>query len=103
MTELSPELRSPRRSRAIAAAIMVLAFAIPAAALIGLGISRGPRYDDQVVYHVPTIWQIAESWPAVDVNAYPAAMTPGYHLVMVAIAKAGGGILAMQALTALLA
>jgi hypothetical protein len=86
MTEPRSESRCSRTSRVTAAAIVVLAFAIPAAVVIALGVNCGPRYDDQAVYHVPTIWQIAQSWPAVDVNAYSAAMTPGYHLIMVAVA-----------------
>lgn len=92
----------PTRNRLLVTAIVVLAFAIPAAALIPLQLNGGPRFDDQNSYHVPTIWEIATAWPNLDVNAYTAAMTPGYHLVMAFVARAGGGLLLMQALTALL-
>jgi hypothetical protein len=102
MPDLASHPANPPRTRLLATAIVVLAFAIPAAALIAAGVNRGARLDDQRVYHVPTVWQIAGQWPHLEVNSYPAAMTPGYHLLMAAVARAGGGIAAMQGLTALL-
>src|SRR5262245_51630781 len=93
---------SPRKSRLTATAIVVLAFLLPAGGLILAGVSRGAQFSDQQDYHIPTIWQFAREWPNFDFRSYPAAMTPGYHLVMAAIARAGGCVMAMQLVTALI-
>src|SRR3954447_25534211 len=82
---------SSRKTRLTATTIVVLAFLLPAVGLILAGVNHGPQFSDQQEYHIPTIWQFASEWPNFDFRSYPAAMTPGYHLAMAAIARAGGG------------
>ena len=86
-------------ARLAACAIVVLAFAVPAAALVAAGVGRGPQFYDQQAYHLPTIHRFAAQWPAFDFASYPAAMTPGYHLLMAAVVRAGGGTTALQSAT----
>ena len=92
----------PTSQRLAVTAAVVLAFAIPAAALIASGIERTPSSADQAEYHVPTIRQFASQWPAIDFKSYPAAMTPGYHLLMMAVWKIGDSVQAMQWATLLI-
>jgi len=87
------------RSRILGCAAVVLAFALPALALILADVRRTASYADQAEYHLPTIRQFADQWPAIDFRSYPAAMTPGYHLLMAAIIRAGGSTLALQLAT----
>lgn len=92
---------APAGPRLLACAVVVLAFLLPAAALIALGVRGGTQFGDQQQYHLPTIELFGRQWPAFDFRTYPAAMTPGYHLLMAAVGRAGGGTLAMQAATAM--
>ncbi|QOV91861.1 hypothetical protein [Humisphaera borealis] len=100
-TMLNPADR-PTRQRVAATAAVVLAFLIPAAVLIASGIERTAAAADQNEYHLPTIRQFARQWPAVDLSSYPAAMTPGYHLLMTAVVKLGGDVGSMRWATLLI-
>jgi 4-amino-4-deoxy-L-arabinose transferase-like glycosyltransferase len=45
---------------------------------------------DEETYHLPTIRQFAEQWPAPDLVSYPAAQTPLFHLLLAAAGKVVG-------------
>lgn len=92
---MPPSARS-RLSQFAAIAVVALAFAIPAAAVIVAGVERTAAFADQRDYHLPTIAQFLRQWPTPDLSSYPAAMTPGYHLLMTAVVRVGGGVAAMQ-------
>jgi hypothetical protein len=80
----------------------VLAFLLPASALIGLNVRGGTQFGDQQIYHLATVDEFVCQWPWFYFRTYPAAMTPGYHLLMAGLAKAGAGTAALQAATAVL-
>lgn len=66
----------------------------------------GPQYrvseaGDQEKFHLPVIRTMAEQWPRVDVVGYDSATSPGYHLLMAAVARAvGERVLPLQLLNA---
>ncbi|MHC4948814.1 MAG: hypothetical protein ACYTG1_11215 [Planctomycetota bacterium] len=68
----------------------------PLAALVGLALvltvpvaltGRGGVSEalDQRAYHLPTIRGMAEQWPRVDLDDYPSATSPGFHLFHAAL------------------
>ena len=58
--------------------------------LIHTGRDTGPTASDQRGFHLPTIRQFAGQWPHADLSDYPSATTPGYHLLMAALARGAG-------------
>src|SRR4051794_39707330 len=44
---------------------------------------------DQNVYHLPTIRQFASELPRPDFSNYLSATTPGYHLILAILSRAG--------------
>ena len=66
--------------------IVVGLFLLAAVPLIVLQHDRGRGRYDQVNYHEPVVLRFAEQWPAPDVSDYLSATTPGYHLVLAAVA-----------------
>jgi len=90
MDGISKDQIGASRSRAMLAAGLVgLAFLAAAAALILTGAGHGTARADQNDYHLPVIRQFAAQLPRPDLSDYNAAMTPGYHLVMAAVARYG--------------
>lgn len=61
-----------------------LALAIP---LWLIGAKSDRVGGDQDMYHLPTIRLFAEQWPRPDLHDYQSATTPGYHLLLAAVAK----------------
>jgi hypothetical protein len=45
---------------------------------------------DQTLYHLPTIRHFASQFPRPNLSNYLSATTPGYHLVVAAVARLGG-------------
>lgn len=68
-------------------AITVGLFLLVAIPMIVLQHDRGRGRFDQLNYHEPAILRFAEQWPAPDVSDYLSATTPGYHLVLAAVAR----------------
>jgi len=62
-------------------------FALVGATLIISGRILGCVHFDQELYHRPTINQFLAQWPDFDFWHYLSATTPGYHLLMAAVAK----------------
>src|SRR4051794_40758262 len=58
---------------------------------------------DQNVYHLRTIRQFASELPRPNFSNYWSATTPGYHLIVAAVAKVGGFVNNLMALKLLAA
>jgi len=62
--------------------VLAIPYLIGIAALQGLtGDVRTFHVEDEAWYHLPTIVQFADQLPAVDLESYPAAQTPLFHLL----------------------
>jgi hypothetical protein len=66
--------------------IVVGLFLLAAVPMIVTQHDRGRGRFDQLNYHEPAVLRFAEQWPAPDVSDYLSATTPGYHLVLAAVA-----------------
>lgn len=79
------------RPHVAALALLALPYVVAIVALDGLTeqlqIFHGT---DEETYHLPTIRQFAEQWPSPDLVRYPAAQTPLFHLLAVAVGKVVG-------------
>jgi hypothetical protein len=77
-----------RRCRALIAALAVVglyvAFAVP---LIFFTPPGGRAAADEADYHRPAILRFAQDWPHCDLRSYTSATTPGYHLLLAAVAR----------------
>src|SRR5947208_1657978 len=69
-------------------AFMVGMFVLGASALWGMGWTRGRASCDQYDFHLKAILKFADELPRPDLHDYLSATTPGYHLVMAAVARA---------------
>jgi hypothetical protein len=79
------------RSRWFAPLVLALPYLIGIAALQGLtGDVRTFHVEDEGWYHVPTILQFGDQLPAVDLESYPAAQTPLFHLLFALWGKVFG-------------
>lgn len=84
------ERTSPRAHRAgLVAGVLVAVFLSCAAVVWWSGLDRGRGQFDQINFHLPVIRKFAAEWPRVDVRDYQSATTPGYHLALAALARAG--------------
>jgi len=68
----------------LAAWLCVGLFACAALPLCLSNYDQGRAFSDQVTYHYPTIVHFADGGGIAD---YPSATTPGYHLLLAAVAK----------------
>jgi Dolichyl-phosphate-mannose-protein mannosyltransferase len=70
------------RARWFAPLVLALPYLVGIAALQGLtGDVRTFHVEDEGWYHVPTIVQFGDQLPWVDLQSYPAAQTPLFHLL----------------------
>jgi hypothetical protein len=70
------------RPRWFAPLVLALPYLVGIAALQGLtGDVRTFHVEDEGWYHVPTILQFGDQLPAVDLESYPAAQTPLFHVI----------------------
>lgn len=83
-------------SRAAITAVLVVLFAASVWSMVFHPASRAgdaddkfpdSRMGDQIRFHEPVIRAMAEQWPHLDLVNYNAASTPGYHIVMAAVAR----------------
>jgi hypothetical protein len=65
----------------------ILVFLLAALPLILTRYERGRGAFDQINYHEPAILRFAQQWPRPDLSDYLSATTPGYHLVLAAVAR----------------
>ena len=71
--------------------MLAVPYVVGVAALEGLtGDVRTFHAEDESWYHVPTILQFGEQLPAVDLESYPAAQTPLFHLLFALWGKVVG-------------
>jgi hypothetical protein len=78
---------TPRwRPAALVLVGVFLAAALPLILLLG---ARGRPGEDQINYHEPAIRTFASQLPRPDLTDYLSATTPGYHLVLAAVDRAG--------------
>ena len=79
---------APRDRSAPVAALAVcglfLALAVP---LIVFTPPGGRAESDESIYHLPAVQSFARDWPHFDFRGYTSATTPGYHLVVAAVAR----------------
>jgi hypothetical protein len=68
-------------------AMLVGVFLVGAGVLWGLGWERGRAACDQNDYHLRVILKFARELPSPDLRDYLSATTPGYHLVLAAVAR----------------
>jgi hypothetical protein len=77
-----------RRERLLAPAVLAVPFLAAIAVLHGLTVEIDTFHgSDARVYHLPTIMQFAER---LDLERYPAAQTPLYHLLFAGFGKLAG-------------
>jgi hypothetical protein len=76
-----------RRAAFLPTILTVGVFLAGAAALWALRWTRGRAACDQYEYHLPAILKFARELPRPDLRDYLSATTPGYHLVMAAVAR----------------
>jgi len=62
-------------------------FLVGAAVLWGMNWTRGRAACDQYDYHLKAILKFAEELPRPDLHDYASATTPGYHLLLAAVAR----------------
>lgn len=75
------------RPSLVVPAALVVVFLAGAGVLWGMDWMRGRAACDQFDYHIKVIRQFAGQWPRPDLHDYLSATTPGYHLVMAAVAR----------------
>ena len=91
---MTPPRRSPQphpgpdapRCRGLAA-LLIVAFLLPAMWLWAIGWTRGRAACDQYEYHLKAILKFAAELPRPDLHDYLSATTPGYHLLVAAAAR----------------
>lgn len=94
-----PRARRSFRQCLPAIGVVVLAFLVPTVGLIVSGVDATASFADQQEYHLPTVHRFHSQWPGIDFSSYPAAMTPGYHLLMAGVHGLGGDVVAMRWVT----
>ncbi len=95
---LAPTARKP----IVLAVFLAVAFhGALAIAAIALSIEGTSEWFDQQDYHLPVIEAFAAQLPAVDLHDYKSATTPGYHLLMALLVRAGTAPLALHLVNAL--
>jgi len=67
--------------------VLITLFTVIAATLIRTQRIPGRVANDQIVYHEPTIRHFIATWPTFDFVDYLSATTPGYHLLLAAVAR----------------
>lgn len=82
------ETTSPRAVW-IVAAVVALFLAVPAAVLILAGSNAGRAAFDATAYHLRFIRDLAAQCPDFDLSNPLTATTPGYHIVLALVARAG--------------
>ena len=83
----TPSARPTTRVRLFETELVVLLFLVAVAIVVAWG---GPTYRiaaDQDLFHLPVVRQFADQWPRPDLRNYASATTPGYHLLMAAVAR----------------
>ncbi|MDB5326253.1 MAG: hypothetical protein JWM57_1822 [Phycisphaerales bacterium] len=79
--------RSGRTWWAIGGAVAAFGLVVALIALAaGVGAGNYRVQFDQDAFHLPTVRQFQRQWPHVDLHDYAVATSPGYHLLMAAIA-----------------
>ena len=84
-----------------AAAIAVALHAAPVAVALAIGIEGTSEWHDQVSYHFPVIERFAAELPHPDLRDYQSATTPGYHLMMAVLLRAGAPMMGLHLVNAL--
>lgn len=82
----TPDQGTRRRNALLAALIAALVALGAPAALIASGHNAGRAAWDSTVYHEPFIHQLARDWPRFDLSDPLTATTPGYHILLAAVA-----------------
>lgn len=73
----------------LVAAVVVLALALPAAFLIVTGNNAGRAAFDATAYHLRFIRDLAAQFPDFDLSNPLTVTTPGYHILLSLVARAG--------------
>ena len=75
------------RVRLGAVVSVMLIFLAVVAVIATRGVATYRIAADQDLFHLPVVRQFAEQWPRPDLKNYASATTPGYHLLMAAVAR----------------
>lgn len=78
-------------NRRLPVILLLLVFTGACAAAIGSGRIPWRVANDQIVYHEAAIREFARQWPHFDLQDYLSVTTPGYHLLLAALVRAGAG------------
>src|SRR3954468_24491204 len=82
----APTSAPPRPTRdGVVAGLVLGAIFFVLALPVMLGSSRAEF--DEVTFHLPAVLKFAREWPHFDFRSYTSATTPGYHLVLAAVAR----------------
>lgn len=77
------------RSRCLAGWVVALIVAATALPMIWFGGVRGRAGLDQLDFHEPAVRIFAYDWPNLVFGNYLSATTPGYHVILAAVARGG--------------
>ncbi len=93
--------KASTRDRLWAVVVVSLVFLVVSWTVILAGNLSGRGASDDLVYHWPAIPQFADQLPNPDITDYASATTPGYHLTLSPLVKAGFGHAAIQLIASL--
>lgn len=97
----SPNPDASTRDRIWSVVVVSLIFLALSWSVILSGNLSGRGASDDLVYHWPAIQQFAEQLPNPDISDYASATTPGYHLILSPLVKAGLGHTGIQLIASL--
>ena len=86
-----PIAHAPMSHRVQALLIVLAMTLIATIPLILSGNANGRAAADDYNYHWIAINQFAIEWPSPDISNYHSATTPGYHLILAPLVRAGLG------------
>lgn len=98
---VSTDTPTARRTVIVMVLLAVAFHLVLACTAIALQIEGTSEWADQQDYHLPAIQVFAEQLPTPSLSDYKSATTPGYHLVMAMLLRAGASDSALHLLNAL--
>lgn len=98
-TDAPPPTGPHRRDQAVLITVAIAMLVCWGVILSGNLSGRGAA--DDLNYHWVAIMQFAQQWPVPDLGDYASATTPGYHLLLAPLARAGMGHTGIQLVASL--
>ncbi len=100
-TQISPTATPAPKGRDVAVLVTIGLAMLVCWSVIFSGNLSGRGAADDLNFHWLAILQFAQQWPTPDLGDYASATTPGYHLLLAPLAKAGMGHTGIQLVASL--